>query len=270
MAEQEQTVATQAGNELTAESGNVQANFLNETTRTSTTPHQPPDDDEPPHDNEPQQNKSKATQDQIAKLGDSLEGLVQRTVNARQRQVANLLEDSWAGMEVGKPGPQVRETPRSQDAVQVASQLTLRTNFSSELERQQLRRQPELTRAAARARLYTGAADGMATGWACSYRGAFAYAAARHIGLVDPVGENIASRRQPWRWTRWIWDQRDLADPFGAPVPVGLPTADDARVGHGVWWVIHGLGPLPYEQDEQELTTWNAMPCPSQTVASDA
>jgi hypothetical protein len=124
MAEQEQTVATQAGNELTAESGNVQANILNETTRTSTTPHQPPDDDEPPHDNEPQQNKSKATQDQIAKLGDSLEGLVQRTVNARQRQAANLLEDSWAGMEVGKPGPQVRETPRSQEAVQAASQPT--------------------------------------------------------------------------------------------------------------------------------------------------
>ena len=185
-------------------------------------------------------------------------------------EAQQIVANSWAGMEDGKPGPQVRERPRSQEAVQAASQPTLRTNFSSELETQQLRRQPELTRAAARARLYTGAADGMATGWACSYRGAFAYAAARHIGLVDPVGENIASRRQPWRWTRWIWDQRDLADPFGAPVPVGLPTADDARVGHGVWWVIHGLGPLPYEQDEQELTTWNAMPCPSQTVASDA
>jgi len=64
MAEQEQTVATQAGNELTAESGNVQANILNETTRTSTTPHQAPDDDEPPHDNEPQQNKGKATHKQ--------------------------------------------------------------------------------------------------------------------------------------------------------------------------------------------------------------
>ena len=53
-------------------------------------------------------------------------------------------------------------------------------------------------------------------------------------------------------------------------VSVGLPTADDARVGHGVGWVNHGLGPLPYEHAEQALTTWNAMPCPSQTVASDA
>ena len=63
--------------------------------------------------------------------------------------------------------------------------------------------------------VYTGAADAMSQGWACSWA-AFTYAASKHVGVVDPAGNVTPARRQPWRWNRWIWDRRNLADIYGA------------------------------------------------------